>query len=65
MEYNKLCQCNQGHYLKIRPEKFIRELFREVKHSWSCIMVVIKKTCFHTVTISLQHILKDEKLVLS
>ena len=28
-------------------------------------LVVIKKTCFHTVTTSLQHILKDQKLVLN
>ena len=28
-------------------------------------LVVIKKICFHTVTISLQHILKDQKLALN
>ena len=46
----------QGQYLKISPEKFIMKSFREVKHSWSRMLVVIKKTCFHTVTIFLQHI---------
>ena len=64
-EYNKLCQSNQGQYLKISPEKFIRKLFREVKHSWPRMLVVIKKTCFHIVSISLQRILKDQKLVLN
>ena len=32
---------------------------------WSRMLVVIKKTCFYTVTISLQLILKDQKLVLN
>ena len=65
IEYNKLCQSNQGQCLEISREKSIRQLFREVKHSWSCMLMVIKKTCFQTVTLFLQRILKDQKLVLS
>ena len=42
----------------------MRKRFREAKHSWFVMLVVIKKTCFHTVTVSL-HILKDKKLVLN
>ena len=64
MEYNKLCQSNWGQYLKISPEKYIRKLFRDGKHSWFRLLVVIKKTCCYTVTVPLQHILKDQKLVL-
>ena len=65
IEYNKLCQSNQGKYMKISPRKFIQKLFTDVKHSLPRMLVVIKTTCFYTVAISLQHILKDQNLVLN